>query len=241
MSIPDERLQQIKAELKAAIDAGDKQRGVALARDVLAEGITPVDFFLDAIQPVLYDVGGAFARLEIFLPELMKAGMVVKAMHEQVLEPAIVAVAGSSDSTKAGVVVIGTCQGDIHDIGKNMVALMLQVNGFEITNLGTNVTPRQFIDTARKLNADIIAMSSLLTPSMPYMRDLVDLLKGWDSRDKFLVVIGGAPITEKYAMSIGVDGYGVDAVRAVEVCKRLMERKRSGAGVPALTTQELFV
>lgn len=241
MGIEATRLNEIRAELKAAIDAGDKARGVALGRAVLAEGITPVEFFLEAIQPVLYDIGEAFARLEIFLPELMKAGMVVKALHEQVLEPAILAEAGDGAQTKAGVVVIGTCQGDIHDIGKNMVALMLQVNGFDVTNLGTNVSPRQFIDTARKLNADIVAMSSLLTPSMPYMRDLVELLKGWGLREQFLVVVGGAPITEKYARNIGADGYGADAVRAVDVCRRLMACKRGGQGVPALTTQELYV
>lgn len=240
MSIPDDRLVEIKTELKAAIDAGDRPRGVELARQVLDEGITPVDFFLEAIQPVLYEIGDAFARLEIFLPELMKAGMVVKGMHEEVLEPAILAVAGDTAQTKAGVVVIGTCQGDIHDIGKNMVALMLQVNGFDVTNLGTNVSPKQFIDTARQLNADIIAMSSLLTPSMPYMRDLVELLTGWGSRDQYMVIIGGAPITLKYATDIGADAYGEDAVRAVSICQRLMKLKREGAGVPALTTQEVL-
>ncbi len=240
MSIPDDRLNEMKVELKAAIDAGDKPRGIALANQVLEEGYTPLEFFLEVIQPVLYDIGDAFSRLEIFLPELMKAGMVVKGMHEEVLEPAILAVSGDTGQTKAGVVVIGTCQGDIHDIGKNMVALMLQVNGFDVTNLGTNVSPKQFIDTARQLNADIIAMSSLLTPSMPYMRDLIELLKGWNQREHYMVVIGGAPITLKYATTIGADAYGEDAVRAVGICQQLMKLKREGQGVPALTTQEVL-
>ncbi len=240
MSIPEARLREIQDELKAAIEAGDKARGMALARQALAEGITAVDFFLEAIQPVLYAIGEAFAHLEIFLPELMKAGMVVKAMHEEVLEPAILVSSGAA-SAKAGVVVVGTCQGDIHDIGKNMVALMLQVNGFEVVNLGTNVSPRQLIDAARQKQADIIAMSSLLTPSMPYMRDLIELLKGWGLREQFRVVVGGAPITEKYARHIGADAYGIDAVRAVNVCRQLMEQKRAGIGLPSLTSQELLV
>lgn len=239
MSIPEPRLTEIKAELKAAIDAGDKERGVALGHAVLAEGITPVDFFLDAIQPVLYDIGEAFARLEIFLPELMKAGKVVKTMHEQVLEPAILAEHGDSAQTKRGTVVIGTVQGDIHDIGKNMVALMLQVNGYDVTNLGTNVSAKALIDTARSKGADIIAMSSLLTPSMPYMRDLINLLDGWGHRDKFMVVVGGAPITLKYAQDIGADAYGEDAVQAVRICNTLMDRKGEGQAAPALAGEVL--
>lgn len=238
MSIPEERLSEIKQELKAAIDAGSKERGVALAKQVLDEGFTPVDFFLQAIQPVLYDIGDAFARLEIFLPELMKAGMVVKAMHTDVLEPAILDKHADA-STNAGTVVIGTVQGDIHDIGKNMVALMLQVNGYEVTNLGTNVSPKKFIDTARELNADIIAMSSLLTPSMPYMRDTIELLEGLSMRDGYLVVVGGAPITLKYARNIKADAYGEDAVRAVAICNDLMKKKREGQTAPALAGEIL--
>lgn len=227
MTIAEGRLNEIKAALQKAIDDGDKEAGVALAQAALAAGITPVELFREAIQPVLYSIGERFARLEIFLPELMKAGMVVKAIHEQALEPAIRAISGAA-TTNAGVVVIGTCHGDIHDIGKNMTALMLQVNGFQVTDLGTNVPPKQFIEAAQKVNADIIAMSSLLTPSMPYMRDLVNLLKGWGLRDRYYVVVGGAPITEKYARGIGADAYGLDAVQAVEMCKQLMAKKRSG-------------
>ncbi len=238
MSISEPRLTEIRTELKAAIDDSDKDRGVQLAANALAEGITPQEFFLDAIQPVLYEIGEAFARLEIFLPELMRAGMVVKALHEQVLEPAILRTS-SAATTRASVVITGTCQGDIHDIGKNMVSLMLQVNGFDVTNLGTNVAPRQFIEEARKRKADIIAMSSLLTTSMPYMRDLTELLKAWNVRDQFLVVVGGAPITEAYARKIGADGFGQDAVRAVNVCLQLMERKRAGLPAPALSQEML--
>ena len=123
MSLTEARRQALQAQLKAAIDDADEQAGVALAQATLAEGITPVVLFQDVIQPVLQEIGDAFARLDVFLPELMRAGLVVKAMQQEVLEPAIRQSGGESGS--AGTVVIGTAQGDIHDIGKNMVALML--------------------------------------------------------------------------------------------------------------------
>lgn len=235
MSIPEQRLSEIRQEMRAAIDTGDSARGVALAETALAEGVTPLDFFLEVIQPVLEEIGDAFACLEVFLPELMKAGMVVKAMHQEALEPAIIRAHGSTAETRKGTVVIGAVQGDIHDIGMNMVALMLQVNGYDVTNLGTNVSARQLIDSAKQKEADIIAMSSLLTPSMPYMRDTIELLKGLGLRENYLVVVGGSPITLKYAESIGADGYGPDAVRAVQICNALMKRKRDGQPVPSST------
>jgi trimethylamine corrinoid protein len=173
------------------------------------------------IQPLLHEVGKRFERLEIFLPELMKAAKVVKAMQVGVLEPAILAMAG--EDTKSGTVVVGTCRGDIHDIGKNMVALMLQVNGFEVVDLGTDVALRDFVDTARKVNADIIGMSSLLTTSMPYMGDLIAYLDGLGLREKFKIIVGGAPVTPAYAEKIGADAYGSDAIDAVAKCLRLMD------------------
>jgi trimethylamine corrinoid protein len=218
----------MRTRLQEAITAGDKAAGVQLAEEALTAEISPLEFFHAVIEPVLKEVGDRFARLEIFLPELMRAGMVVEAMQKQVLEPAIRT--ESSASNILGRVVIGTCQGDIHDIGKNMVALMLQVNGFEVTDLGTNVAPRAFIDAAKSKQADIIAMSSLLTTSMPYIRDLVQLLEGFDLRDQFLVVAGGAAVTGDWAGSVGVDGFGEDAVEAVDICRRLIKaRKEQGS------------
>lgn len=224
MTLSENNFEKMQARLKEAITAGDKAAGVQLAEEALAAELSPLEFFQAVIEPVLQEVGERFARLEIFLPELMRAGMVVEAMQKQVLEPAIVA--ESSASNILGKVVIGTCQGDIHDIGKNMVALMLQVNGFDVTDLGTNVAPRAFIDSAKSKQADIIAMSSLLTTSMPYIRDLVQLLDGYSLRDQFLVVAGGAAVTRDWADSVGVDGFGEDAVEAVDICRRLVKSKK---------------
>jgi len=164
MDLTEEKRQALQMQLKAVISDADEQAGVALAEAALADGITPVELFREVIQPVLQDIGDAFARLDVFLPDLMRAGLVVKAMQLEVLEPAIRN--SGSENASAGTVVIGTAQGDIHDIGKNMVALMLQVNGFKVVDLGTNVSPQTFIDAARRERADIIAMSSPLTSFM---------------------------------------------------------------------------
>ena len=181
MSLTEAQRQDMQTQLKAAIDDTDERAGVALAQAALAEGVTPIELFSDVIQPVLKEIGDAFARLDVFLPDLMRAGLVVKTMQLEVLEPAILKSGAASGS--AGTVVIGTAQGDIHDIGKNMVALMLQVNGFKVVDLGTNVSPQGFLDAARREHADIIAMSSLLTPTLPYIKDLVKRLESFGERE----------------------------------------------------------
>lgn len=224
MAISNETVQRLQKELAAAIDDGDNQRGVAIAKDALSQGISPLELMQEVIRPVMKEYGDAFARLDIFLPELMGASSVVKAMQTQVLEPSIRNSGGNSISQ--GTVVIGTCQGDIHDIGKNMVALMLQVNGFKVIDLGTNVTPQSFLDTAHREGVDIIAMSSLLTPSLPYMKDLVKRLDGLGERDRFKVIAGGAALTEEYSKMSGFDGYSDDAIGAVEICQKLMSQRK---------------
>ena len=228
MDLTEARQQALQAQLKLAISDADEQAGVALAQAALAEGITPVQLFQEVIQPVLQDIGDAFARLDVFLPDLMRAGLVVKAMQLDVLEPAIRNSGG--ENTSAGTVVIGTALGDIHDIGKNMVALMLQVNGFKVVDLGTNVSPQTFIDAARRERADIIAMSSLLTPTLPYIKDLVKRLESLEERKRYLVIAGGAPITREWTQTAGLDGFGEDAMEAVALCQGLMrQRKESRA------------
>lgn len=224
MTLTETHFEAFRTTLQQAIEDGRPTQGVEMARAALAAGLSPLDFFKAVIEPVLTEVGDRFSRLEIFLPELMRAGMVVKAMQAQVLEPAIKASGGQAFSE--GTVVIGAAQGDIHDIGKNMVSLMLQVNGFRVVDLGTNVGPKAFIEAGRRENADIIAMSSLLTPSMPYIRDTVQLVEGLGLRGRFLLVAGGAPVTREWAAQIGLDGFGEDAVEAVAVCRRLMAARR---------------
>lgn len=214
-------------KLKAVIEEGDEEAGVVLARTALDTGAKPLDFINNVIRPVMKDLGDEFARLERFLPDLMSAALVVKAIQSQVLEPAILK--DGTQTISQGTIIIGTCQGDIHDIGKSMVALMLQVNGFRVVDLGTSVTPQAFQETAHRENADMIAMSSLLTPSLPYMKDLVKRLEGYGERERFLVIAGGAAVSREWANLAGLDGYGADAVEALALCQELIGRRKEVA------------
>lgn len=219
MADKDESMKQAGADLEKAMMSAEAGKGVEIAKSMLDQGISPSQFFLEVLQPVLYEIGKRFERLEIFLPELMKAAKVAKAIQAEVLEPALRS--GPEEATSVGSVVIGTCKGDIHDIGKNMVALMLQVNGFKVIDLGTDVSAQSFIDAARENDVKIIAMSSLLTTSMPYMGDLTKRLEGLGLRKQYRVIVGGAPVTQAYADRIGADAYGSDAVSAVKQCLSL--------------------
>jgi 5-methyltetrahydrofolate--homocysteine methyltransferase len=223
MSSSSEQIEAFRAELSEALAAGDEARGIELARAALEGGVKPTALFVEGVQPLLYEVGKRFEKLEIFLPDLMKAAKVIKALQREVLEPAILESAG--EATSLGTVILGTSQGDIHDIGKNMVGLMLQVNGFKVIDLGTDVPVQEFIKVARENQAQIIGMSSLLTTSMPYMGDLIERLKGLGQRDEFKVIVGGAPVTDAYAQRIGADAYGADAVSAVRICRQLVGRE----------------
>lgn len=207
-------------ELSEIIQEGDSDAAVSLAKEMLTSGMTPMSIFSEVIHPILTDLGDSFARLEVFLPELMKAAMVVKAIQTEVLDPEIRKTGDKSFSS--GRVIIGTSQGDIHDIGKSMVAMLLQVNGFSVTDLGVNVSPQMFIDTAKRENADIIAISSLLTTSLPFIKDVTSRLEAFGLRDKFKVIVGGAAVNPEWAASAGLDGFGRDAIEAVEICKNLV-------------------
>ncbi len=217
----------MQARLRSAIEGLDEADAVALAHEALAAGLSPLDFFRAVIEPVLTAIGDAFSRLEVFLPDLMRAGVIVKAIQAEALEPAIRQSGGAS--TSEGTVVIGTAQGDIHDIGKNMVALMLQVNGFRVTDLGTNVSTQAIIDAARREDADIIAMSSLLTTSLPFIRDVLARLDAAGERKRFMIVAGGAPVTVEWSQAAGLDGFAEDAIEAVAMCKGLMAGRKGVA------------
>jgi trimethylamine corrinoid protein len=227
MNQSDIQLSEMQARLRTAIEELDEADAVALAREALAAGQSPLDFFRGVIEPVLTAIGDAFSRLEVFLPDLMRAGVIVKAVQSEALEPAIRQSGGAS--TSEGAVVIGTAQGDIHDIGKNMVALMLQVNGFRVTDLGTNVSTQAILDSARRENADIIAMSSLLTTSLPFVKDVLARLDAAGERKRFMVIAGGAPVTAEWSQAAGLDGFAEDAVEAVSMCRGLMARRKGAA------------
>ena len=212
-------MDQFYQELLDCMMDGDDETGVEITKAAIEAGTDPLDIVQKCLVPILDDIGEQFARLELFLPDLVMAADVAKAVKDEIREHLLNTAGGSEN---AGKVVIGTVQGDVHDIGKNIVATLLEVNGFEVFDLGNDVKPFDFIETAKKEKADIIAMSSLLTTSMPYMVDTLKNLNGLGVRDQFKVIVGGGPVSADWAKEIGADGYSNDANEAVELCKKLM-------------------
>jgi methylmalonyl-CoA mutase cobalamin-binding domain/chain len=205
-------------ELVKSIEDGDEDAGIEAAKELLASDVAPLDIVQDAIMPCLKDIGDRFARMEVFLPEMMLASDVVKGVQGVLREKF-----DSIDIASEGKVVIGTVFGDIHDIGKNIVAAVLEANGYEVHNLGVNVEPREFIKKAREVGADLIGLSSLMTTSIPYMRDVIELVKESESdRDRFKLIIGGGPVSEETVALIGADGWGENAADAVDAVRALM-------------------
>lgn len=202
------------------LDAGGPA-AIEWANQQIESGVSPLDFFNLVFTPAMTSVGDRFGRLEIFLPELMDAAEAAKAVSEQVVQPRL-AISNAGFSTSRGKIVLCSVKGDLHDIGKNMVKLMLQVNGFDVIDLGIDVLPRDALNKARQEGADIIGLSSLMTTSMPYMKETIELRDGFGMKDKVKIIVGGAPITPEYSQQIGADAFGRDAVEGVQKCLELM-------------------
>jgi methylmalonyl-CoA mutase cobalamin-binding domain/chain len=218
-------MNQLRSKFTELLLADDPDAAVAWARATLADGVDPLVFFREIFTPAMQDVGDLFGRLDIFLPELVASAEAAKAVDEQVLR-SLIGKGASSGKGSRGTVLIGSVLGDLHDIGKNMVALMLQVNGFDVIDLGVNIPPKAFIDRARETDAVIVGLSSLMTTSMPYMTEVIQMRDNLGLKDKFFVVVGGAPITPQYSAQIGADGFGRDAIEGVAQCIALVEGRR---------------
>jgi len=210
---------EVKETMGKAIVEGDDEGAAEIAQKALDADIDPTKIFKEIITPVLTEIGERFGRLEIFLPEVLLAADAAKAIFK-VLKPVIEA--QKIEDAHLGKVVIGTMSGDVHEIGKDIVAIMLEVNGFEVNNLGRDVSVDTLINTARQENAQIIAMSSLLTTSLPYMKDMINMLRETGMDKQFKTLVGGGPVTSEWAAAIGADGYGKDASEAVLVAKKLV-------------------
>lgn len=204
----------------------DEERCVALAQEALDRGVDPYEAIQEGYTKGMQIVGAKFAKLEIFLPEVMMAARAVNAAVA-VLRPHLLE---RKDHGTQGSIVLGTIQGDLHDVGKNIVKIMLQASGFIVHDVGVDVPVRRFVEKAVEVDADIIAASAILTTTMTYMPDLVELLTELGLREKFRVMLGGAPVTRDWALKVGADGYGEDATEAVEVAKRLVEEKKGVEG-----------
>jgi corrinoid protein of di/trimethylamine methyltransferase len=211
---------KILSDLSAVVQSGDEEAAKKAANEALKAGIDPVEAIDGGLAVGMKIVGDRFAKQEAFLPEVMLAADAMKAAIV-VFKPHI-----KGELVTKGKVVIGTMLGDIHDIGKNLVATMLEVAGLEVIDLGNDVSVARFIDEAQKNSVDIIALSSLITASMFYMEDVVTTLEGLGQRKKFRVLIGGGPTTPGYAEEIGVDGWGRHAEEGVTLASKLMTTKK---------------
>ena len=196
-------------ELRQAVIDGQAKLAVAKAAEGLEKGISAETLLQDGLIAAMKEVGRLFEEGEIFVPEMLVAA---RAMRDTValLKPLIV----DHEVQSSGTVAIGTVQGDLHDIGKNLVAMMLEGSGFEVVDLGTDVPPERFVDAIRD-GADVVAMSALLTTTMTSMKAVVAAISLAGLRDRVRIVVGGAPITAAYAGEIGADGYAPDASKAV--------------------------
>ena len=186
-------------------------------KKALENKISPIEIVSKSIVEGMSIVGEKFEKGEYFLSELIVAGEIGKEITK-LLDPYLKA--EETRLEKLGRVVIGTVRGDLHDIGKNIVAMMLEAAGFEVIDLGADVPPEKFVEAVKEHDANIVAMSALLTVTMPEMKNVIDELKKAGLRDKVKVIVGGAPVTEEYAKSIGADGYGETAVEGVRICKQ---------------------
>lgn len=206
-----------------SVISGNSEKAVTLTREMLAKGVKPIEIINNGLSKGMIAVGERFARGEIFLIHMMLSANAMDSAIK-VLEP-ILLEAKEKISTK-GTVVIGTVQGDIHDIGKNVVVMMLKAEGFRVIDLGKDVPIDAFLKSAEENNADIIAMSALLTTTMTYMKELLEIMRNLGLRDKYKVMLGGSPVTEEYARGIGADGYGKNAIDAVRVAGELVTSKQ---------------
>jgi 5-methyltetrahydrofolate--homocysteine methyltransferase len=203
--------------LHDAILKGDAKTAKATTEAALAAGTDPMKLVQEYMMPAMAEVGRRFECNEYFVPELLLAARAMKAALE-LIWPLLVA----SGVKPAARVALGTVKGDLHDIGKNLVMAMLEGGGYEVIDLGVNVTPEQFVAAVKGKGANIVAMSALLTTTMPAMKTTVDALQQAGVRQQVKVLIGGAPITQKYADEIGADGYSESAAGAVNAAKKAL-------------------
>ena len=209
-------------DLKQLYDAvvnGNAKTAQTVTKLALDEGVEPMRIVNEYMVPAMDEVGRRFDCNDYFVPELLISARAMKAGLD-LIRPLL----SASGAQPAGRVALGTVQGDLHDIGKNLVGSLLEGGGFEVIDLGTNVTPDKFIQTVKEKNATIVAMSALLTTTMPAMKNTIEALRQAGVRDKVTVLIGGAPITQKFADEIGADGYSETAVGAVALAKKAVAK-----------------
>ncbi len=214
--------ERILENLAAAVVDGDQDMVRESAEQALASQMDPLEAVDHGLSQGMAVIGEQFELGEVFLPELLMAADAFDAAME-ILNPEIEA--QKKQITRLGTVVLGTVKGDVHNIGKNIVATVLQINGFDVVDIGMDNSTLDIIEEACEAKADIVALSSLMTTTMPVQKEVIDVLEEMNLREKFLVMVGGGPVDQEWADKIGADGYGRSAVDAARVAKHLMNRK----------------
>jgi corrinoid protein of di/trimethylamine methyltransferase len=214
--------EEILKNLSTAIIEGDEEKAKEYAHKVLRNQMDPLTAIEQGLSKGMIVLGGRFEKGEIFLPDLLIAADAFNSAVE-ILKPAMEA--QRKQVAKVGRVIIGTVNGDVHGIGKNIVATVLEANGFEVADIGVDNPSLKFVEEAEKVRADVIGLSSLMTTTMPSQKEVIDILKEMNLRQKYLVIIGGGPVTKEWADKIGADGYAGSAFQAVEIIKKLLSQK----------------
>lgn len=209
-------------KIKNAVFEGDEDDNqvIPLIDQALEQGVTAHAILVDGLTAAMMDIGDAWNRGEAFIPEVIEAANIFQQAADH-LEPHLLAGAGQE---KLGTIVLGTVEGDLHNLGKNLVAVMLRTGGFNVVDLGVNVPVQKFLDEAKQHDAQIIGLSALLTTTMAEQKKVIEALQEAGLRDKFKVMVGGAPISEKWANDIGADGYARNAGEAVTLAKDLLNQ-----------------
>lgn len=212
-------MEKITRELRRTVMSYDVEGATLAAKKAVEVGVDPLRAIEDGLAQGIREVGDKFDKGEIFLPELVMAAEAMKSALE-VLEPKLKR--KKKERRTLGRVLLGTVEGDIHNIGKTIVAAMLTANGFEVIDVGVDVPTERFVEKVRELKPDILGLSALLTTTLPAQGAVIETLKKEGLRRTLKVIIGGAPASKEWAEKIGADGYGANAVEAVEVAKKLL-------------------
>ena len=211
---------ELKSRLVAALRDGENHDAEEAAQEMLQAGVEPLAIVQQVLVPTLTQVGEEFQCGGIFLPELMMAGEAAQNVTALVN---LATLRAGETILSPGTIVIGQVEGDLHDIGRNIVVTMLSSHGFKVIDLGRDVIASAFLDAAMREKADIVGLSALMTTTLPAARRTYNLFKEVGLRERFKIIVGGGAISQEWAEQIGVDGYAPDAAAAVELCKRLLE------------------
>lgn len=207
-------------ELAQSVIAGQRDQVKDQVTSLIAAGNSPLEIVNEGLIAGMNVVGVRFKAGDMYVPEVLMAAKSMSGGLE-IVRPLI----AEADQKSKGKILLGTVKGDLHDIGKNLVGMLIESGGLEVINMGVDVSAEDFIDAIIEHEPDILALSALLTTTMPAMQDIIELLEEEELRDKVKVIIGGAPVSREYADTIGADGYAPDAGSAVELCKKLLAEK----------------